>query len=296
MAATRAWDPAAIYMTHFGPADDPRRSSTGLRAWLDRFAREAGRRRRRLVRAALPARIGGGGRPRLPSAAYLPGAPPPSTAYPGLGALLGEAVRPGRRHEHGDDRASAHLAGPGRRARRRLAGDVLNDNHNTFDGVASALARIVPGVSPGQGVRVSPTRSTTWARRSSGPGQRSRPSTTGNCSTRRASRWPRSNRAEAVCAGVGSSRSRRCSPWASRSPPWRSSCCYRRTMTTATATMSHAGGAGARAAAARQRETAATRQAKFAWAAALEGGRQPRAGADPDVPRRRSSAAGCAAA
>jgi ATP-dependent Clp protease adaptor protein ClpS len=28
---------------------------------------------------------------------------------------------------------------------------VLNDNHNTFDGVASALARVIPGVSLDQG-------------------------------------------------------------------------------------------------------------------------------------------------
>ena len=30
---------------------------------------------------------------------------------------------------------------------------VLNDDHNTFDGVASALARVVPGVSLEQGYR-----------------------------------------------------------------------------------------------------------------------------------------------
>jgi ATP-dependent Clp protease adaptor protein ClpS len=28
---------------------------------------------------------------------------------------------------------------------------VLNDNHNTFDGVASALARVIPGVSLDKG-------------------------------------------------------------------------------------------------------------------------------------------------
>ncbi len=28
---------------------------------------------------------------------------------------------------------------------------VLNDNHNTFDGVASALARVIPGMSIDQG-------------------------------------------------------------------------------------------------------------------------------------------------
>ena len=32
---------------------------------------------------------------------------------------------------------------------------VLNDNHNTFDGVAAALARIVPGVSLEDGYRIA---------------------------------------------------------------------------------------------------------------------------------------------
>ena len=32
---------------------------------------------------------------------------------------------------------------------------VLNDNHNTFDGVASALARYVPGVTIDQGYAIA---------------------------------------------------------------------------------------------------------------------------------------------
>ena len=32
---------------------------------------------------------------------------------------------------------------------------VLNDNHNTFDGVAGALSRILPGVSLDQGYRIA---------------------------------------------------------------------------------------------------------------------------------------------
>jgi ATP-dependent Clp protease adaptor protein ClpS len=32
---------------------------------------------------------------------------------------------------------------------------VLNDDHNTFDGVAAALSRIVPGVSLDQGYRIA---------------------------------------------------------------------------------------------------------------------------------------------
>ena len=34
---------------------------------------------------------------------------------------------------------------------------VLNDDHNTFDGVAAALARIVPGVSLEQGYAIADT-------------------------------------------------------------------------------------------------------------------------------------------
>jgi ATP-dependent Clp protease adaptor protein ClpS len=32
---------------------------------------------------------------------------------------------------------------------------VLNDDHNTFDGVASALARIIPGVNLDQGYKIA---------------------------------------------------------------------------------------------------------------------------------------------
>ena len=34
---------------------------------------------------------------------------------------------------------------------------VLNDDHNTFDGVASALARIIPGVGLDQGYAIADT-------------------------------------------------------------------------------------------------------------------------------------------
>jgi ATP-dependent Clp protease adaptor protein ClpS len=34
---------------------------------------------------------------------------------------------------------------------------VLNDNHNTFEGVAAALSRILPGVSYDQGLRIADT-------------------------------------------------------------------------------------------------------------------------------------------
>ena len=32
---------------------------------------------------------------------------------------------------------------------------VLNDNHNTFDGVAAALSRVLPGVSYDQGLQLA---------------------------------------------------------------------------------------------------------------------------------------------
>jgi ATP-dependent Clp protease adaptor protein ClpS len=34
---------------------------------------------------------------------------------------------------------------------------VLNDNHNTFEGVAAALARVVPGVSYERGLAIADT-------------------------------------------------------------------------------------------------------------------------------------------
>ena len=34
---------------------------------------------------------------------------------------------------------------------------VLNDNHNTFEGVAAALSRVVPGVSYQRGLRIADT-------------------------------------------------------------------------------------------------------------------------------------------
>ena len=38
---------------------------------------------------------------------------------------------------------------------------VLNDNHNTFEGVAAALSRVLPGVSYDQGLRLADTIHTT---------------------------------------------------------------------------------------------------------------------------------------
>lgn len=38
---------------------------------------------------------------------------------------------------------------------------VVNDNHNTFEGVAAALSRVLPGVSYDQGLRMADTIHTT---------------------------------------------------------------------------------------------------------------------------------------
>ena len=54
----------------------------------------------------------------------------------------------------------------------------MNDDHNTFDGVAHALSAVLPGVGFEQGM-ASRTGSTRAAGRSSGRATRNRPSTTG---------------------------------------------------------------------------------------------------------------------
>ncbi len=67
---------------------------------------------------------------------------------------------------------------------------VLNDDHNTFDHVAKTLASVIPEVSVDQGYRFA-DRIHNAGRRPSGPGRRSRRSSTGSSSTRRGSRWLR---------------------------------------------------------------------------------------------------------
>ncbi|MDQ3874365.1 MAG: ATP-dependent Clp protease adaptor ClpS [Actinomycetota bacterium] len=58
------------------------------------------------------------------------------------------------------------VAAPTRRTRRRATGGggaggeawrviVLNDNHNTFEGVAFALAAVIPGVTYDRGLRIA---------------------------------------------------------------------------------------------------------------------------------------------
>ena len=57
---------------------------------------------------------------------------------------------------------------------------VLNDDHNTFDGVASALARVVPGVTLEQGYRFADKIHNTRPGDRLGRARRSRPSSTGS--------------------------------------------------------------------------------------------------------------------
>ena len=47
------------------------------------------------------------------------------------------------------------VAGPGSGLGGHWRVIVLNDNHNTFDGVAAALARVVPGCSLDQGYAIA---------------------------------------------------------------------------------------------------------------------------------------------
>ena len=57
---------------------------------------------------------------------------------------------------------------------------VLNDNHNTFEGVAFALAQTIPGVDYDRGMALANRIHTSTGRRSSGPATASSPS----CTTR----------------------------------------------------------------------------------------------------------------
>jgi len=47
------------------------------------------------------------------------------------------------------------IAGPGEGLGGAWRVIVLNDDHNTFEGVAAALARIIPGVSYDQGLAIA---------------------------------------------------------------------------------------------------------------------------------------------
>jgi ATP-dependent Clp protease adaptor protein ClpS len=47
------------------------------------------------------------------------------------------------------------IAGPGEGLGGAWRVIVLNDDHNTFEGVATALARIIPGVSYDQGLAIA---------------------------------------------------------------------------------------------------------------------------------------------
>ena len=91
-------------------------------------------------------------------------------------------------------------SGPGSGAGRPWLVIVKNDDHNTFDGVAFALARTIPGVTFERGIEMA-NRIHKTGRRSSGPASASGPSSTGSSSSASGSRWRRSRRrAEPVAA------------------------------------------------------------------------------------------------
>ena len=69
--------------------------------------------------------------------------------------------------------------GPGSGSDRPWLVVVKNDNHNTFDGVAFALARTIPGLNFEGGMRLA-DRIHNAGRRSSGRASWNRPSTTGS--------------------------------------------------------------------------------------------------------------------
>ena len=83
--------------------------------------------------------------------------------------------------------APATLTPPRERARRGTGSGigrawrviVLNDDHNTFQGVAYALSNVLPGVSYEQGMSARDAASTRRVRRSSGRARRRLQSSTG---------------------------------------------------------------------------------------------------------------------
>ena len=120
-------------------------------------------------------------------------------ALPGPRALLAQA-REARPHERRDRSSCRASAGPGSGLGGNWRVIVLNDDHNTFEGVAAALLADAPGrqLRPGHGD--GQHASTTPARRSSGRAPASPPSSTGSSSRTPGSRWPRWSRARRLRA------------------------------------------------------------------------------------------------
>ena len=92
-------------------------------------------------------------------------------------------------------------SGPGSGAGRPWLVIVKNDDHNTFDGVAFALARTIPGVTFDRGIEMA-NRIHKTGRRSSGPVSASGPSSTGSSSSGSGSPWRRSRRRPEPVAAV----------------------------------------------------------------------------------------------
>ena len=72
----------------------------------------------------------------------------PGTIGRGYTRHMSTVAPPQRRHQ-------PRTTGPGSKGDRPWLVVVLNDNHNTFEGVAFALARTLPGVSLDRGLEIA---------------------------------------------------------------------------------------------------------------------------------------------
>ena len=140
-----SFEPEALCLTHFGRFDDVAEQLERLRESLaarSRRAREidasqfaawseAETRARRGLRHRRGAAAGGASR----------------TARHGAAPLLGQGGRVGGPPVSPETIEKPRVGGPGSGLGGNWRVIVLNDNHNTFDGVAAALARVIPGMT-----------------------------------------------------------------------------------------------------------------------------------------------------
>jgi ATP-dependent Clp protease adaptor protein ClpS len=125
--------------------------------------------------------------------------------------MAGECIREGGVNGHGGLLAVGGLSSPAWSRRSNARGSavraagwggnwrviVRNDDHNTFDHVATTLARVIPGMTVDQGYAMADRIHSTglaivWT------GRRSRQSSTGRSSPAPGSRWRRSSRRSAL--------------------------------------------------------------------------------------------------
>ena len=142
------WQPRAIYLTHFGREDDPPAQFARVRDWLERFATHPeGDQDAWYARLADGDRRSDGRR----NCGGLQARLAAEHALPGTRALLVEGGAPVSTETI--ERPRTQGPGDGLGGAWRVI--VLNDNHNTFDGVASALARTIPGISLDKGYAIA---------------------------------------------------------------------------------------------------------------------------------------------